>query len=319
MEIKLLGPQRIHRLVAGYSPLAQDSTVRRPSKRTVIIVAAVAFFMGIAGLVFSWLVGSALTAPAPSAVALPTGFEGTGVQFRSASGATLKGNLLRGSPGRGVVILMHGVRGHRGMMALRAELLHRHGYSVLLFDFQAHGESGGTQITSGYRESMDAASAVEFARENLPNERIGILGVSLGGAAAVLADPPLKIDGIVLEMVYSDIERAVKNRMSIALGDWARPLSMLLTAQLKARIGVGADWFSPERAIGKMTGPKLIIAGGKDRHTTRADSEALFAAADGDKEFWVIENGAHEDLYGVARGDYEKRVLEFLARTLRKN
>ena len=43
----------------------------------------------------------------------------------------------------GAVVLMHGVKGNRLAMLRRARLLHAEGFGVLLFDFQAHGESAG--------------------------------------------------------------------------------------------------------------------------------------------------------------------------------
>lgn len=214
---------------------------------------------------------------------------------------------------------MHGVRGNRGDMGEHATFLHAHGYSVLLFDFQAHGESSGDKITSGYLESRDASAAVAFARSKAPNEKIAILGSSLGGAAALLAEPPLNVNAMILEMVYPDIRRAVKNRIAIVLGNWARAFSPLLTWQLKPRIGVDADWFSPIDRIANVHCPKLIIAGANDRHTTLEDSRALYAAAAEPKELWIIDNAAHENLYAVARADYEKRILNFLEKSFRSN
>jgi pimeloyl-ACP methyl ester carboxylesterase len=76
-------------------------------------------------------------------------------------------------------------------------LLHAHGFAVLLFDFQAHGESPGRRITFGHLEAMDAAAALDFLEQRLPRERVGAIGASLGGAAAVLADPPLRVDALV--------------------------------------------------------------------------------------------------------------------------
>jgi fermentation-respiration switch protein FrsA (DUF1100 family) len=151
-------------------------------------------------------------------------------------------------------------------------------------------------------------------RSQAPGEKIAVLGASLGGAAALLAEPPLKVDAMILEMVYPDIERAVKNRIAIALGNWARVFSPLLTWQLKPRLGVGAEWFSPERRIQNVHCPKLIIAGAEDRHTTLADSQSLFKAAAEPKEFWVIDGAAHENLYAVAGVEYERKILDFLNR-----
>ena len=44
---------------------------------------------------------------------------------------------------------------------------------VLLFDFQAHGESTGEHITFGYLE-RDAQAAIDFLRR-APDEKVGVL------------------------------------------------------------------------------------------------------------------------------------------------
>lgn len=59
---------------------------------------------------------------------------------------------------------------------------------MLLFDFQAHGESPGDHITFGFLESRDARAALDFVHRELPGQLVAALGISLGGAAAVLAD-----------------------------------------------------------------------------------------------------------------------------------
>ena len=45
-----------------------------------------------------------------------------------------------------------------------------------------------------------------------------MLGKSLGGAAAVLADPPLEADAMVLEAVFASFDTAVENRIAMYLG-----------------------------------------------------------------------------------------------------
>lgn len=281
----------------------------KPKWKRYLTTAGLVCFLAV--FAASWLVGSLLCAPAPAVETLPEEFRNSEVSFISRNGAEIRGNFLNGQVGKGVVILMHGVRGKRSNMAHHAEFLHANGFSVLIFDFQAHGESSGEKITSGYLESADALAAVEFARKRAPGEKIGILGTSLGGAAALLAEPPLKVDAMVLEMVYPDIERAVMNRFEIVLGSWARIFSPLLTRQLKLRVGVGAEWFSPERAIAKVDCPKLIIGGALDQHTKLADTKALFAAAKEPKELWIVTNAKHENIHAVVGKEYEERILKF--------
>jgi alpha/beta superfamily hydrolase len=82
-----------------------------------------------------------------------------------------------------------------------------------LIDFQGTGESEGEAITFGWRERFDVLAAVKYLKARSPNQRVGVIGVSLGGAATLLATPPLELNGAVLEAVYPSIDRAVVNRL----------------------------------------------------------------------------------------------------------
>ena len=82
--------------------------------------------------------------------------------------------IPRANDGGGTVVLMHGLRGNRLQMLNRARVLNEHGFSVLLFDFQASGESPGRRITLGKLEGLDAAAAVRFVRDRRPHERVGV-------------------------------------------------------------------------------------------------------------------------------------------------
>ena len=263
-----------------------------------------------------WLAGTILSWPARAQMpALPAGAEI--VSFASQSGATISGWLFPGQAGRGVVLLMHGVRANRLETSTRADFLRQAGYGVLQIDLQAHGESTGEQITFGYRESRDAQAAVKFLLARFPAERIGALGISLGGAAICLAEPPLPLDAAILEMVYPDIHHAIENRVGRYLGSWARHLTPLLEWQLKPRLGVGTEALRPIDHVAMLKCPKLFIVGALDRHTPLTESHALFAAASEAKELWVVPGAQHENLHAKAQAEYEQRVLKFLAQTLR--
>jgi uncharacterized protein len=265
-----------------------------------------------------WGAGSFLSRPVNhTVVPFPAYLNGRDVEFESGSGSKLRGWLIPGRKGAGAVALLHGFRGDRRQMLGRASFLSRAGYSVLLFDFQAHGESPGKQVTIGYLESRDARASVEFVKKNCPGEKIGVIGVSMGGAAAVLADPPLEVDAMALEMVYPDIERATADRMESRLGGWSRGLSALLLMQLPLRAGIGKADLRPIDRVGAIKVPKLFIAGAKDRHTKLDESRQLFAAAGEPKEFWVVEEAAHVDVHQIVKEEYERRILDFFEKRLR--
>ncbi|HZI95409.1 MAG TPA: alpha/beta fold hydrolase, partial [Patescibacteria group bacterium] len=229
----------------------------------------------------------------------------------------LKGWLVRGPAENGAVVLMHGINTNRLTMLSRARFLAAAGYSVLLFDFQSHGESIGRHHTFGYLESLDARAACDYLTSRLPDVKKGVIGTSLGGAAAVLGPGPLDVQALVLEAVYPTIEEATANRIARRLGEPARLLTPLLVWQLRPRLGVSARQLRPIDRIGGIRAPLLLIAGGADKDTTPLESQRLFDAAPQPKEYWEIAGAAHQDFYLYAPKEYEARVLAFLGRYLR--
>ena len=291
-------------------------SLKRRWKRAA--VAAVLVVPVVLILTVAWRAGTALSAPARRSVGtLPADLRGRAVEFESASGATIRGWLIPGERGAGAVVLMHGVRGSRLNMIGRARFLSAAGYTVLLFDFQAHGESGGSRITTGYLESRDARAALDFVRAQAPGERVGVVGVSMGGAAALLAEPQLDAQALVLEMVYPTIEQAIDDRLRMSIGAWGVVFRPLLTSQLRLRLGISAEDLHPIDHASKVTAPKLFVAGAEDMHTTLEESRQLFDAAAGPKELWVVDGERHEDLHALKGREYEERVLAFFDKHLR--
>lgn len=214
---------------------------------------------------------------------------------------------------------MHGVRASRLDMLERARFLSRVGYSVLLFDFQAHGESAGKQITFGFLESRDAQAAVRFARAAAPQEKVGVISVSMGGAAALLASPPLSVDAIVLEQVYPTLDQAISDRISMRLGPWSTILTPLLSWQLLPRLGVSGEALRPLDHASKISEPKLFIGGTEDRHTTPQEVREMFDAAAEPKELRMVPGARHVDLCRFGKGEYEDRILNFFAHHMSAN
>jgi len=265
------------------------------------------------------LIGGAMIAPSQRRVPLPatTNYPIESVSFPSASGATIQGWLVPAKVSKGVIVLMHGVHADRRTMGGRVNFLHRAGYSILLFDFQAHGESLGKHITFGYLESRDATAAVAFARQRFPGEKIATIGVSMGGAAELLAQPPLAVDAMIVESCYPTIKEAIEDRMIVRFGPVLGELAVpLLTWQMEPRLGIGLDDLCPIHQVSKITVPKFFMAGDGDVNTTLKESRALFAAAAEPKQLWILAGARHEDLHHFAPQIYEQKVLAFLAQYL---
>jgi fermentation-respiration switch protein FrsA (DUF1100 family) len=202
-------------------------------------------------------------------------------------------------------------------MLSRAEFLHARRYSVLLIDFQAHGESPGDRITFGARESQDVTAALLNLQRWVPGEPVGVIGVSLGAAAFVLAEHRPAVAAVVLESMYPTIEQAVSDRLRLHLGPAGPILAPLLTMQFRSRLGVAPDRLRPIDRIGSIGASVFILNGTLDQHTSIDEARALFTAASAAKEFWAVEGAAHVNLHAYAKDEYERRLTTFLETYLR--
>ena len=284
--------------------------VRHVTNRSLAVVLIAVLGIGVAAIIWT---GRRLIQPVPQRVGPPPReLNMEAVALRSESGATLHGWL---SPARkrGAVLLLPPVRANRLAMLPRARFLAEAGYSTLLVDLQATGESEGEAITFGWRERLDVLAAVQFLRQRRASEPVAIIGWSLGGAAALLATPPLQIEGMVLEAVYPSIDRAVENRLRMRMGALGSLMAPFLLWQLTPRLGVSPGELRPVDHISRINVPVLIIGGSEDRHTTEADTRLLYEHARDPKEIWLVPGAAHVDYYEAAGDEYRRRVLRFLA------
>ena len=113
------------------------------------------------------------------------------VQFES-NGNTLMGNLLyptkkKFNPPYPAVVHYHGFPGDANKLAGVGISLVKAGYAFLSFDFQGHRSSEGKFSLAG--EVQNAIDALDFVKNQtfveIDESRIGVYGVSLGGAVAI--------------------------------------------------------------------------------------------------------------------------------------
>ena len=144
------------------------------------------------------------------------------VRFKSADDVPLDGWLLHGDPKQPPVILCHDLGEGKNALINLAIALNKAGFSVLAFDFRAHGASGGICSTLGVEESRDVLGAVDFVA-SLPEVQvdarsIGIFGAGMGAHAAVLAAadrPALRV--LVLDGLWPDARGGLDRR---TMPDW---------------------------------------------------------------------------------------------------
>lgn len=276
-------------------------------------IAAVFGVLLVPGLALSWAMGSAMVRPQASdvpAAAAPA----RDLTLTATDGVAVAATYWPGrTPSSPAILLLHGNGGSRSQVAGNAAWLTAQGFAVMTIDFRGHGESAQRPRSFGLFESRDAAAAFAWLRRSRPGTRIGVVGISLGGAASLLGEGgPLPADALVLQAVYPDIRHAVRNRIGAVAGTIpAYTLEPLLSFQSWPRFGVWPGTISPLAAVRGYRGPLLVIGGGEDRYTPPSESRALYAAAPGPKALWMIDGFDHAAVSGIETPGYRQRLLTF--------
>lgn len=284
--------------------------LRRIAKVALILLAITFVGAWIAGTLLSWPHSSAVQAPAAP---------GRTVHLTASDGVPIAGSYWPGArPDGPAVLLLHGINNTRDRMRAQALWLNGLGYAVLAIDFRGHGESGAASRSFGLHEARDAAAALAFLRREAPRRKVGLIGISLGGAAALLGDEgPLPVQAMVLHAVYPDLRTAIVNRIARFTG---RPLAHLgeplLSYQSWPRLGVPPARIAPIEGLRRFRGPVLIVGGTADRDTTLADTRAMYAAAPGPKQLWLVDGADHIATSILWSDEYRRRVGAFFARGL---
>lgn len=153
--------------------------------------------------------------------------------------------------------------------------------------------------------------------DELPDERVGVIAVSLGAASLVLSRPSPPLNAVVLESMFPSIAEAVADRLVMRLGPVGSRFAPLLLWQLPLRAGVSAKDLRPVVAVSNLRAPLLVASGTRDQHTPWPETERIFAAAKQPKELWAVQGAAHVDLYSYDPAAYKARILKFLSKHLR--
>ncbi|XDD53371.1 alpha/beta hydrolase [Leptospira sp. WS4.C2] len=215
------------------------------------------------------------------------------------------------------VVLLHGHTRTRYGVLKYAPLFWKRGCSLFAYDARHHGESAGEYGTYGFYEKLDLERAIEFFSEisTVPEEQIGIFGVSFGAATALqYAEGRNDFAFVIADSPFMDMRSIVEKRAV----DFYSPLVLFLSpialsiAELRADFLV--DEVSPKKSAKYISQPVLLIHSKSDEITPVSHSEEIFQNLKSNhKQLFITEWGAnHCKSIDLRPDEYESIVNSFL-------
>ena len=232
----------------------------------------------------------------------------------------ISGWFLPGTSGR-TLIGLHGIGDNKQQWLVPAVALQQRGYAVLLIDFRAHGESEGRYCTYGDHEAEDVASALAYLRQrgDVDMQRVGLMGLSLGGITALLAAARYDaIRAVMAEAAFSDLLQNMGLAFNRFTGVPAFPFANLTVFWGQLITGTRLQRIRPVEVVAAIAPRAVFIIGDlADKLVNEPEASTdLHRKAREPKLLWQIPAAEHVGAFQTAGTEYIDRLDAFFAQAL---
>jgi len=221
------------------------------------------------------------------------------------------------------VILVHGRDASKqnaisGTIVELGAALHDGGFAVLMIDLRGHGESEGDHYSFGVYERWDVLGGVDFMLdEGFKPGNIGVLGLSMGGGAAIgAASEEPAIGVLVLESTFADLNPLIEEQWENESG---MPKFVLPGVFLMNRLIYGYDLTAvqPVKEIIEFSPRPILII-----HCTTDDLVGMWhpktlKEAVPHAETAFFDRCDHAEIFRDYPEEYKQLVIPFLDQHLR--
>lgn len=190
----------------------------------------------------------------------------------------IRGEYHPVSNAKGCAILAHGFGQNRYIMLPQEYLFRELGFSTIIFDQRAFGESAEKYCTFGIMEAEDVACVVEWAKRRCgENMKIVLLGVSMGAAASMKAlDYTDKIDYLIEDSGFADVRDAIGSLYQSLNGGERNPDVISAFERKTEELGFSMKDNKPVDAVERSVTPICIFHGTADSTIDVSNAEKIY-------------------------------------------
>lgn len=225
------------------------------------------------------------------------------VEIETSDGLKLSGSYVPSRNGMSVLTFPS-----REATAAESQMLAQRGYGVLALDMRGEGGSEGDRNAYGWGADADVKAGVDFLAESESVDKVGGLGLSVGGEQLIeAAAEDERIAAVVSEGAG---ERSVRETLirgpAAAL---AIPQAFVLTTAVAAITGEKAPAALDELAS-QVAPRRLLLINAVDGSGGEDLNSSYFEAAGDPKDLWTLSSGGHTGGFAAEPAEYERRVTD---------
>jgi len=243
------------------------------------------------------------------------------VVIKSPYGYPLSGTFIPNpEPTNKTIVFVHGFMENRTVGLNYMSIYMQAGFNLLLIDSRDHGESGGDSVTWGNLEKYDLDQWISWVQQHFPNGTIGVHGISMGAATALLHaelnESNKRVAFYIADSAYSDFETLMELQINRYLDSNNSEIAKILLQYANV-----ISYFhsrstfqqaSPLRAVQHVTTPILYIHGDADELVPAYMSLELQEATKGPSEVFIFTNSTHGSAIFDDQKSYKEIVQNFI-------
>ncbi|WP_176215392.1 alpha/beta hydrolase [Sporomusa malonica] len=243
------------------------------------------------------------------------------IRLQSRFGYELIGTfILNPRPSNKTIIFLHGISATQAMGMHYVEMYLNEGYNLLIYDSRSHGASSGACTTWGYYEKYDLDQWIDWLLERNPQSTIGVHGVSMGAATALmhtaLNEPSKRVKFYIADSPYSDLTKLITQKI-ITYTQSQYPLWIHILVKCASLVSYFQSDFlyeevSPIKNLTNVTTPILYLHSEADVIVPVEMSRELYEATNGYRELHTFPNIKHGRAAIDRKSEYQDIVVKFL-------
>jgi pimeloyl-ACP methyl ester carboxylesterase len=324
IELRATRPQHFDRRVAlegkESERMAFISEFRYPTKwysKLVIAILSLFLFLLLATAAISGYLVYRMTSPAQSHSEIDLqNFPGHPLKLSynvPGEDVPRDGWFFPGLKSAPTVMVCPAYQSSRGELVTLASALQDHQYNVLLFDFSAHGSSGG-RTSLGFSEVSELRAAMNAVakRGDVDAGRFGLWGENLGGYVALAeAEGDPRVRALAAESPYDRPEEMIR-LLAGRSGLGSLPLVTPMAKWAFRWVNYQYRNVPPlEKNIAKLAGVAQLYLEAIDDSALANSTRELFRVSPPPHELVVIAHGNYAGMLDEEKRDYENRIVSF--------